>query len=266
MDFSVDLAAVGAGSVLAGLAGSFAVDASPPRTAVVGSAGGKSQVASLAAVGAVVLVLAVATGILKDLPEAALGAVLMFVASRLFHFGVLRSIFRFNVVEFALAVITLAVVVFVGIEQGVVTAARPGAWPNGPGWRPGLADAVLGREPGTDHWIQTDAGRPDRAGRRGRGVPAVRPRSGTATPPTSSTASVRWSRPPRRPCTPSSLDADAMPDIDYTGAKALRSSWSEPGAGGGPRRRGACLARSPTATSAAPGLSTPSGPTGSLPT
>ncbi len=55
----MDLAAVGAGSVLAGLTGSFAVDASPPRTAVVGSAGGKSQVASLAAVVAVVLVLAV---------------------------------------------------------------------------------------------------------------------------------------------------------------------------------------------------------------
>ncbi len=43
-DFNVDLAAVGAGSILAGLAGSFAVDASPPRTAVVGSAGGRCRV------------------------------------------------------------------------------------------------------------------------------------------------------------------------------------------------------------------------------
>ncbi len=51
-DFSLDLAAVGAGSLLAGLAGSFAVDASPPRTAVVASAGGRSQVANLTAVAA----------------------------------------------------------------------------------------------------------------------------------------------------------------------------------------------------------------------
>jgi sulfate permease, SulP family len=219
VDFSVDLAAVGAGSVLAGLTGSFAVDASPPRTAVVGSAGGKSQVASLAAVGAVVLVLAFATGILKDLPEAALGAVLMFVASRLFHFGVLRSIFRFNVVEFALAVITLAVVVFVGIEQGVVTAAvlalaqrtRLAARPR---------DAVLGREPGTDHWIQTDAGRPTE---QVAGVVVYLLYApvwyGNATHVVDRILELVKAAP--QPVHTLVLDADAIPDIDYTGALAL---------------------------------------------
>ena len=83
-DFDIDLIAVGAGSLLAGLAGSFSVNASPPRTAVVGSAGGKSQVSSLVAVGAILVVVAFATSLLKDLPEAALGAILIFVASRLF--------------------------------------------------------------------------------------------------------------------------------------------------------------------------------------
>ena len=218
-DFNVDLAAVGAGSLLAGLAGSFAVDASPPRTAVVGSAGGKSQVSSLVAVGAIVLVLAFATSLLKDLPEAALGAVLMFVASRLFHLGELRSVYRFGKFEFALALITLAIVVFVGIEQGVVAAAllalaqrtRLAAWPR---------DAVLGREPGTDHWIPTDVGRPAEQ------VPGILVYLlyaplwyGNATHVVDRVNSLVAASP--HPVRVVVFDGNGVPDIDYTGAKAL---------------------------------------------
>jgi len=218
-DFNVDLLAVGAGSLVAGLAGSFAVDASPPRTAVLGSAGAKSQVASLVAVGTVVVVLLFATSLLKDLPEAALGAILIFVASRLFHFGELRSILRFGRFEFALALITLTIVVLVGIEQGVVAAAllalaqrtRLAARPR---------DAVLGREVGTDHWVQTDVGRPTEQ------LPGIlvyllyaplwygnathvieRIRSDIA----SETSPVRHLI----------VDANAVADVDYTGAKAF---------------------------------------------
>ena len=236
-DFNIDLAAVGAGSLLAGLAGSFAVDASPPRTAVVASAGGRTQVASLTAVGAVVLVLIVATGLLKDLPEAALGAVLMFVASKLFRFGVLRSIFRFNSVEFALAVITLAVVVLVGIEQGVVAAAllalaqrtRLAARPR---------DAVLGRVPGTDHWIQTDIGQPTEQ------VPGVVVYLlyaplwyGNATHVVDRIRQIIASAP--EPVNTLVLDGDAIPDIDYTGAKALGELLAQLQKEGDRRRRGA---------------------------
>jgi sulfate permease, SulP family len=218
-DFNIDLAAVGAGSLLAGLAGSFAVDASPPRTAVVGSAGGKSQVSSLVAVGAIVLVLVFATGLLKDLPEAALGAVLMFVASRLFHIGDLRSVYRFALFEFVLALATLAIVVFVGIEQGVVAAAllalaertRLAARPR---------DAVLGREPGTDHWIPTDIGRPTEQ------VPGVLVYLlyaplwyGNATHVADRVNSLVASAP--SPVRTLVLDGNGVPDIDYTGGKAL---------------------------------------------
>jgi sulfate permease, SulP family len=218
-DFNVDLAAVGAGSILAGFAGSFAVDASPPRTAVVGSAGGKSQVSSLVAVGAIVLVLVFATSLLKDLPEAALGAVLMFVASRLFHVKELRSVLRFGNFEFALALITLAIVVFVGIEQGVVAAALLAL-----GERTRLAarprDAVLGREPGTDHWIPTDVGRPTDQ------VPGVLVYLlyaplwyGNATHVADRVnALVASAADPVRILV---LDGNGVPDIDYTGAKAL---------------------------------------------
>jgi sulfate permease, SulP family len=218
-DFNIDLAAVGAGSLLAGLAGSFAVDASPPRTAVVGSAGGRSQVASLVAVGTIVLVLVLATGLLKDLPEAALGAVLMFVASRLFHFRELRSIYRFGLFEFALALITLLIVVFVGIEQGAVAAAllalaertRLAARPR---------DSVLGREPGTDHWIPTDSGRPTEQ------VPGILVYLlyaplwyGNATHVVDRINELIQAAP--QPVRTLVIDGNGVPDIDYTGAKAL---------------------------------------------
>jgi MFS superfamily sulfate permease-like transporter len=218
-DFDIDLVAVGAGSVLAGLSGSFAVNASPPRTAVVGSAGGKSQVASLVAVGAVVAVIAFATSLLQDLPEAALGAILIFVASRLFRARELRSILRFGWFEFALALITLVIVVFLGIEQGVVAAAllalaqrtRLAARPH---------DALLGREPGTDHWIQTDIGQ---ATEQVEGVVVYLLYAplwyGNATHVMERARHAVRSAP--SPAHTLVLDANGMSDVDYTGAKAL---------------------------------------------
>jgi sulfate permease, SulP family len=153
-----DLVAVGAGSLAAGLSGSFAVNSSPPRTQVVAAAGGRSQLTSVVAAALVFAVVLAATGLLKDLPEAALGAILIFIATRLFRAGDLKSILRFNRLEFGLAVATLVAVSLFGIETGVVVAmllsladrTRRAARPSG---------VILGREPGTDHWIPPDVGR-----------------------------------------------------------------------------------------------------------
>jgi len=158
-DFNRDLVALGAGSLAAGMAGSFAVDASPPRSAVLAAAGGRTQASGLIAAVAALLVAVVATGLLKDLPQATLGAILVFVATRLFRRKDLTAILRFDRVEFGLAMVTLVAVALFGIEQGVVVAlllsladrTRRSARPR---------DAVLGREPGTDHWIPPDVGLP----------------------------------------------------------------------------------------------------------
>jgi SulP family sulfate permease len=120
-DTGQDLLGVGAGSVLAGLAGAFPVDASPPRTGAVVSAGGRTQLAGLlAAVGVIALI--PAAGLLKHLPLATLAGVLVFVATHLFHFGDLKAIARFNKIEFALAIITLLTVALVGVVQGIGVA------------------------------------------------------------------------------------------------------------------------------------------------
>ncbi len=121
VDAGRDFLAVGAGNVVSGLAGSFPVNASPPRTGAVATAGGRTQAGALGAALIVVILIPVA-GILKDVPLATLAAILIYVALRLFHVDDLIAIFRFDLFEFGLAAVTLAAVVLIGVEQGIAVA------------------------------------------------------------------------------------------------------------------------------------------------
>jgi SulP family sulfate permease len=155
VDAGRDFLAVGAGSVVAGLVGSFPVDASPPRTGAVVTAGGRTQAGALGAALVVVLLIPVAN-VLEDVPLATLAAVLIYVALRLFKPGELRSIARFDLFEFGLTAVTLLAVVLIGVEQGIAVAVglaildrvRLSA-------RPQLH--VLGRIPGTTSWAPLSA-------------------------------------------------------------------------------------------------------------
>ncbi len=120
-DAGRDFLAVGAGSVVSGLVGSFAVDASPPRTGAIATAGGRTQAGPLGAALLVVLFIPFAD-VLRDVPLATLAAILIFVAASIFGGADLAAIARFNRVEFALAAITLLAVVFIGVEQGIAIA------------------------------------------------------------------------------------------------------------------------------------------------
>ena len=84
VDAGRDFLAVGGGSVLAGLSGSFPVDASPPRTGAVAAAGGRTQAGPLGAAVVIIFLIPFA-GIFKDVPLATLAAILIFVAGRLFN-------------------------------------------------------------------------------------------------------------------------------------------------------------------------------------
>jgi SulP family sulfate permease len=158
-EFNRDLIALGAGNLAAGLTGSFAVDSSPPNTAIVGASGGRSQGTNLVAATVVGAIVLFATAPLDKLPEASLGALLIFVATRLFHFGDLRAVLRFDRIEFSLGVVTMLVVALAGIEQGVIVAMLLSLASRT--WRTARPrDAILGREPGTDHWVPSDIGQP----------------------------------------------------------------------------------------------------------
>ncbi|MEO6793701.1 MAG: SulP family inorganic anion transporter [Mycobacterium sp.] len=154
VDVNRDFLGVGAGNVVAGLVGSFPVNASPPRTAAVAAASGRTQLAGLMAAGALVALIP-ATFLLADLPVATLAAILIFIAARILPVGDLIDIARYNRFEFALALITLLTVALVGVEQGIAVAValaivdrtRLSA-------RPRLR--VLGRIPATTSWVPLD--------------------------------------------------------------------------------------------------------------
>ncbi|MGA7474174.1 MAG: SulP family inorganic anion transporter, partial [Candidatus Sulfotelmatobacter sp.] len=98
------------------------VDGSPTQTAMVESSGGQSQLAQVATAMTVVFVLLFLTKPLQYLPRCVLGAIVFFIAVRLIDVRGLREIRRESPGEYALAVFTAAVVVLVGVEQGILLA------------------------------------------------------------------------------------------------------------------------------------------------
>jgi SulP family sulfate permease len=118
-DVNRDFTGVGVGSIFAGLIGAFPVNASPPRTAVVSETGGRSQVASLAAVAIVVVLLAFGTALLHRIPNAALGGVLLFVALRILRLHQIVAVARQSLGEFLLILVTAFGIIVLPIEQGV---------------------------------------------------------------------------------------------------------------------------------------------------
>jgi len=147
VDPQSELVALGGVHVAVGLIGGFPVSSSGSRTALALASRARTQVYSLVAAAVVLLVLVVAGPIMKWMPQAALGAVVLYAATKLVQVGQFRRLWRFRRREFALALITLGGTVFYGILAGVgiaialslaemgVRLARP-------------HDAVLGRVPG----------------------------------------------------------------------------------------------------------------------
>jgi MFS superfamily sulfate permease-like transporter len=119
MNIDGDFVGVGAGNLLAGLLGTFPVNASPPRTAVVVESGGSSALAGLTAAGLVGAVLAWATGALAHVPQAALAGVLLFVAIRLVRPRDIVDIARASPLEGLLILVTAVAIVVLPIAEGV---------------------------------------------------------------------------------------------------------------------------------------------------
>jgi MFS superfamily sulfate permease-like transporter len=122
LDEDADLAGLSAANAAAAFSGTFVVNGSPTQTAMVESSGGTNQVAHLTTAAVVALVLLFLTGPLRFLPQCVLGAVVFTIAVRLIDVRGLAAIRRESPGEFALAVTTAVVVVFVGVEQGIVLA------------------------------------------------------------------------------------------------------------------------------------------------
>jgi MFS superfamily sulfate permease-like transporter len=89
---------------------------------MVDGAGGRSQVAQLTAGAIVVVVLLFLTGPLSYMPNAVLASVVFLIGIRLIDYKGMSDILRVRRDEFAVAALTAAVVVGIGVEQGIILA------------------------------------------------------------------------------------------------------------------------------------------------
>ena len=122
IDPDQEFLALGAANVGAGLFQGFPVSSSGSRTAIGVSAGGRSQLSSLVTVVCVVVVLLFLRPVLASFPLAALGAIVIYAATRLVDVGEFRRLARFRLSELALALVTLAGVLVFGVLKGILVA------------------------------------------------------------------------------------------------------------------------------------------------
>jgi sulfate permease, SulP family len=138
-----ELAAMGAASLAAGITQGFPIGASGSRTAVNDQMGGRTQLSGLLAAAAIAVVLLFLTEPMQYLPKATLGAVIIAAAIGLVDRRAWQGLARTSRVEVAIAAVTMAGVVAVGVLQALLVAvalsivdvARRSATPH---------DAVLG--------------------------------------------------------------------------------------------------------------------------
>jgi SulP family sulfate permease len=119
---NIDLFGLSAANAAAALSGGFVVNGSPTQTAMMEDAGGQSQLAQVSTAAVVALVLLFLTGPLQYLPTCVLGVLVFLVALHLVDLKALRDIRSESPQEYGLAIMTAAVVLLVGVEQGIVLA------------------------------------------------------------------------------------------------------------------------------------------------
>jgi len=219
VDTDADILGLAAANAVAGLSGAFVVNGSPTQTALAEAAGARSQLAQQVFAGVVLLVLLFLTGPLQYLPRCVLAAIVFTIGVGMVDVRRLSAIRRESPGEFMLAAGTALAVVAVGVEPGILLAialslfrhVRHSYRPHsmvliqgiaGP-WMP--VEATPGRQTrpglivyrfGADLWYAN----------RNLFVDEVRALIEKAPEP------VRWLV----------IDAEAMPDIDYSAAATVR--------------------------------------------
>ena len=147
VDPNQEMVGLGMANLAAGIFQGFPISASTSRTPVAVTAGAKTQLAGVVGALAVAGLLLLAPNLLKDLPTAALAAVVIASAIGLIEIKDLRRIYRIQRWEFWLSIGCMAGVAVLGAIEGIglaiVIAVIEFLWD---GWRP--YSAVLGRVDG----------------------------------------------------------------------------------------------------------------------
>ena len=217
---NTDLLALGLANVGAGLSGTFVVNGSPTKTQMVDSAGGRTQLSLLVTACITLLVLLFFTDLLASMPKAVLSAVVFLIGIELIDIKGMTKIFRERRAEFRVASMTVLMVVFIGVEQGIILAVlmslvshtRHGYRPGNVLLRPGAGGIWQARPvasaaqavPGLVIYRFTHSMYYANTGTLSQEVTAL---AGSADPP------LRWL------C----IEASAVDDVDFSAAETLRS-------------------------------------------
>jgi high affinity sulfate transporter 1 len=142
-----EMIGIGAANVLAGFFQGFPVSTSGSRTAVSEQAGSRSQVTGVVGAGVITLVLVVATGLMQNVPQPTLGAIVIAAALSLADLPATRRLWEQRRMEFGVSIAALLGVALLGVLPGIVLAItlsilnvfRRVWWPH---------HAELGRVPG----------------------------------------------------------------------------------------------------------------------
>ncbi len=122
VDADAEMVGVGMANVASGFFQGFAVSVSGSRTAVADQSGAKTQVTGLVGAGLVALLLLVFNGLLADLPQTALAAVVIAAAISLTDIPALVRFGRIRRSSLIISLVATAGVIFLGVLQGIVVA------------------------------------------------------------------------------------------------------------------------------------------------
>jgi high affinity sulfate transporter 1 len=122
VDPDQELVGIGSANILAGFFHGFPVSTSGSRTAVAEQSGAKTQLTGVVAAAAVLGMLVFLPGLVRNMPQSALAAIVIAASISLFDLAELRHLWAIRKSEFFLALACILGVAFVGVLEGIVIA------------------------------------------------------------------------------------------------------------------------------------------------
>ncbi len=147
VDTNQELVGIGSANLAAGLFSGFPVSTSGSRTAVAVQSGAETQLAGLVAAALVLAMLLFVPGLVQDMPQPVLAAVVIAASISLFDVAELARLYRARKAEFLLATASILGVAFLGVLPGIIVAVVLSVFYIFKRvWTP--YSAILGRAPG----------------------------------------------------------------------------------------------------------------------
>jgi high affinity sulfate transporter 1 len=147
VDPNRELVGLGLANLAAGFFHGFPISSSASRTPVAESAGSKTQLTGVVGALAILVLLVAAPGLTRNLPSAALAAVVTSAALNIFDLGALRFFLKVRKSDFVLSMVAFFGVAALGVIPGIAVAVGVSVLDVvRRAWRP--HDAILGRARG----------------------------------------------------------------------------------------------------------------------